>query len=155
MAEHEERIAVSNRKARHDYQILETLEAGIALKGTEVKSLRKGNGNLQDSYAMIKNGEVWLHGMHISPYEQGNINNHDPVRTRKLLLGKKEIRKLLTKVQEKGLALIPLALYFKGPYAKVQLAVAQGKKSYDKREAIKQREAKRDIAQRLKRSATS
>lgn len=155
MAEHEERIAVSNRKARHDYQILETLEAGIALKGTEVKSLRKGNGNLQDSYAMIKNGEVWLHGMHVSPYEQGNINNHDPRRTRKLLLNKKEIRKLLTKVQEKGLALIPLSLYFKGPYAKVQLAVAQGKKSYDKREAIKQREAKRDIAHRLKRSATS
>lgn len=155
MAEHEERIAVSNRKARHDYHILETLEAGIALKGTEVKSLRKGNGNLQDSYAMIKNGEVWLYGMHVSPYEQGNINNHDPVRTRKLLLGKKEIRKLLAKVQEKGLALIPLALYFKGPYAKIQLAVAQGKKSYDKREAIKQREAKRDIAQRLKRSATS
>lgn len=155
MAEHEERIAVSNRKARHDYHILETLEAGIALKGTEVKSLRKGNGNLQDSYAMIKNGEVWLHGMHVSPYEQGNINNHDPRRTRKLLLTKKEIRKLLTKVQEKGLALIPLALYFKGPYAKIQLAVAQGKKSYDKREAIKQREAKRDIAHRLKRSATS
>ncbi|MBI3579925.1 MAG: SsrA-binding protein SmpB [Ignavibacteriales bacterium] len=155
MAEHEERIAVSNRKARHDYHILETLEAGIALKGTEVKSLRKGNGNLQDSYAMIKNGEVWLHGMHVSPYEQGNINNHDPRRTRKLLLTKKEIRKLLTKVQEKGLALIPLAVYFKGPYAKIQLAVAQGKKSYDKREAIKQREAKRDIAHRLKRSATS
>ncbi|MBI3586671.1 MAG: SsrA-binding protein SmpB [Ignavibacteriales bacterium] len=155
MAEHEERIAVSNRKARHDYHILETLEAGIALKGTEVKSLRKGNGNLQDSYAMIKNGEVWLHGLHVSPYEQGNINNHDPRRIRKLLLNKKEIRKLLTKVQEKGLSLIPLALYFKGPYAKVQLAVAQGKKSYDKREAIKQREAKRDIAHRLKRSATS
>jgi len=152
MTEKEQRVAVSNRKARHDYFILDTVEAGLVLKGTEVKSLRSGNANLQDSHAVIKNGEVWLHGMHISPYERGSYLNHEPRRTRKLLLSKREIRRLLTRVQEKGLALVPLAIYFKGPYAKVELAVAQGKKSYDKREAIKQRDAKRDIAQRLRRS---
>lgn len=154
MAEQQQRVTVSNRKARHDYHILDTVEAGIVLTGTEVKSLRKGNANLQDSYATIKRGEVWLSGMHISPYEQGNIHNHDPIRTRKLLLQKKEIRKLISRVQEKGLTLVPLSVYFKGPYAKVELAIAQGKKSYDKREAIKQREAKREISQRLKRSYT-
>jgi SsrA-binding protein len=152
MIEKEQRVLVSNRKARHDYFILDTLEAGLVLKGTEVKSLRNGNANLQDSHAIVKNGEVWLEGMHISPYERGSYMNHDPRRTRKLLLSKREIRKLLTRVQEKGLTLIPLAIYFKGPYAKVELAVAQGKKSYDKREAIKQRDAKRDIAQRLRRT---
>jgi SsrA-binding protein len=152
MTEKEQRVVVSNRKARHDYFILDSLEAGLVLRGTEVKSLRAGNANLQDSYAQIKNGEVWLFGMHISPYERGSYMNHDPRRTRKLLLGKREIRKLLSRVQEKGLNLIPLGIYFKGPYAKVELGIAQGKKSYDKREAIKQRDAKRDIAQRLKRS---
>ncbi|MBI3004453.1 MAG: SsrA-binding protein SmpB [Ignavibacteriales bacterium] len=152
MAETEQRVTISNRKARHDYEILESFEAGIALKGTEVKSLRKGNANLQDGYAVIKNGEVWLLGMHISPYEQGSINNHDPRRTRKLLLQKKEIRKLLSKVPEKGLTLIPLSVYFKGPYAKVELAVCRGKKTYDKREAIAKRDAQRDISKRLKRS---
>jgi len=151
MTEKEQRVAVSNRKARHDYFILDTVEAGLMLKGTEVKSLRSGNANLQDSHAVIKNGEVWLLGMHISPYEHGSYLNHEPRRTRKLLLSKREIRRLLTKVQEKGLTLIPLSIYFKGPYAKVELAVAAGKKSYDKREAIKQRDAKRDIAQRLRR----
>ena len=150
MTEKEQRVAVSNRKARHDYFILDTVEAGLVLKGTEVKSLRSGNANLQDSHAVIKNGEVWLLGMHISPYERGSYLNHDPRRTRKLLLSKREIRRLLTRVQEKGLALVPLSIYFKGPYAKVELAIAQGKKSYDKREAIKQRDAKRDIAQRLR-----
>jgi SsrA-binding protein len=152
MTEKEQRVVVSNRKARHDYFILDSLEAGLVLRGTEVKSLRAGNANLQDSYAQIKNGEVWLLGMHISPYERGSYMNHDPRRIRKLLLGKREIRKLLSRVQEKGLNLIPLGIYFKGPYAKVELGIAQGKKSYDKREAIKQRDAKRDIAQRLKRS---
>jgi SsrA-binding protein len=151
MTEKEQRVVVSNRKARHDYFILDSLEAGIVLRGTEVKSLRAGNANLQDSYAHIKNGEVWLFGMHISPYEHGSYLNHDPRRPRKMLLGKREIRKLLSRVQEKGLSLIPLGIYFKGPYAKVELGIAQGKKSYDKREALKQREAKRDIAQRLKR----
>lgn len=152
MTEKEQRVAVSNRKARHDYFILDTVEAGLVLKGTEVKSLRSGNANLQDSHAVIKNGEVWLLGMHISPYERGSYLNHDPRRTRKLLLSKREIRRLLTRVQEKGLTLVPLSVYFKGPYAKVELAIAQGKKSYDKREAIKQRDAKRDIAQRLRRT---
>lgn len=150
MTEKEHRVAVSNRKARHDYFILDTVEAGLVLKGTEVKSLRNGNANLLDSHAVIKNGEVWLFGMHISPYDQGSYLNHDPRRTRKLLLSKREIRRLLTRVQEKGLTIIPLSIYFKGPYAKVELAIAQGKKSYDKREAIKQRDAKRDIAQRLR-----
>lgn len=152
MTENKQRVVVSNRKARHDYFILDSLEAGLVLRGTEVKSLRAGNANLQDSYAVIKEGEVWVLGMHISPYERGSYLNHDPRRTRKLLLGKREIRKLLARVQEKGLSIIPLSVYFKGPYAKVELGIAQGKKSYDKREALKQREAKRDIAQRLKRS---
>jgi SsrA-binding protein len=154
MAEKEQRVVVSNRKARHDYHILDTLEAGIVLLGTEVKSLRGGNANLQDSHATVKNGEIWLYGMHISPYEHGGISNHDPKRTRKLLVQKREIRRLLTRVQDKGLTLVPLSVYFKGPYAKIELAIAQGKRSYDKREAIKQREAKREIAARLKRSTT-
>lgn len=152
MAANEQRVTISNRKARHEYHVLETFEAGIALTGTEVKSIRKGNANLQDSYAILKSGEVWLVGMHVSPYEQGNIHNHDPKRTRKLLLHKKQIRKLIGTVQEKGLTLIPLSLYFKGPFAKVELAIARGKKAYDKREAISKREAERDISQRLKRS---
>jgi len=154
MVETEQRLIVSNRKARHEYQILEVFEAGIVLKGTEVKSLRKRNANLQDSYAIIKNGELWLLGLHISPYEQGNINNHDPVRTRKLLIQKKELRKLLSKIAEQGLTLVPLSMYFKGPYAKVELAVGRGKKSYDKREAIAKRDAQRNIARTLRRSYT-
>ena len=151
MAEAPQRISISNRKARHDYFIIETLEAGIILKGTEVKSLRQGNANLQDSYAELRSGEVWLEGMHINPYEHGNISNHDPRRKRKLLLQKKQIRKLVGGLKEKGLTLIPLSVYFKGPYAKVELAVARGKKSFDKRETIAKRESDRHIA-RLKRS---
>jgi SsrA-binding protein len=154
MAETDQWLIVSNRKARYDYQILEVLEAGIVLKGTEVKSLRKRNANLQDSYAIIKNGELWLLGLHINPYEQGNINNHDPVRTRKLLIQKKEMRKLFSKVSEQGLSLVPLSMYFKGPYAKVELAVARGKKSYDKREATAKRDAQRAISRTLRRSTT-
>ena len=153
MSEAPQRISISNRKARHEYFILEALEAGIVLTGTEVKSLRKGNANLQDSYAELRSGEVWLEGMHISPYEQGNINNHDPRRRRKLLLQKKQIRKLIVGMKEKGLTLIPLSVYFKGPYAKVELALARGKKSYDKRGAIAKRDAERDIA-RARRSRT-
>jgi len=152
MAENERRVSVSNRKARHDYHILDTFEAGISLKGTEVKSLRQGNANLQDSYAVLKNAEIWLLGMHISPYEKGNINNHDPVRPRRLLLHRKQIRKLVGNVREKGLTLIPLSVYFKGRYAKVELALAQGKKKYDKREAISRRDAERELRQRIKRS---
>ena len=146
MSETPQRITISNRKARHEYFIIEALEAGIVLTGTEVKSLRKGNANLQDSYAELRSGEVWLEGMHISPYEQGNINNHEPRRRRKLLLQRKQIRKLISGMKEKGLTLIPLSVYFKGPYAKVELALARGKKSYDKRDAIAKRDAERDIA---------
>jgi SsrA-binding protein len=152
MAEAPQRISISNRKARHDYFIIEAFEAGIVLTGTEVKSLRQGNANLQDSYAELRSGEVWLEGMHINPYEHGSIYNHEPRRKRKLLQ-KKQIRKLLGGLKEKGLTLIPLSVYFKGPYAKVELALARGKKSYDKREAIAKRESDRNIA-RLKRSRT-
>ncbi len=153
MAEAPQRILISNRKARHDYFIIEAFEAGIVLTGTEVKSLRQGNANLQDSYAELRSGEVWLEGMHINPYEHGSIYNHEPRRRRKLLLQKKQIRKLLGGLKEKGLTLVPLSVYFKGPYAKVELALARGKKSYDKREAIAKRESDRNIA-RLKRSRT-
>jgi len=153
MSEAPQRISISNRRARHEYSILEALEAGIVLTGTEVKSLRQGNANLQDSYAELRSGEVWLEGMHISPYEHGNINNHDPRRKRKLLLQKKQIRKLIGGLKEKGLTLVPLSVYFKGPYAKVELALARGKKSYDKRDAIAKRDAERDIA-RARRSKT-
>jgi SsrA-binding protein len=153
MSEAPQRISISNRKARHEYSILEALEAGIVLTGTEIKSLRQGNANLQDSYAELRSGEVWLEGMHISPYEHGNINNHDPRRKRKLLLQKKQIRKLIGGLKEKGLTLIPLSVYFKGPYAKVELALARGRKSYDKRDAIAKRDAERDIA-RARRSKT-
>ncbi len=151
MAEAPQRVTISNRKARHEYFIIEAMEAGIVLTGTEVKSLRKGNANLQDSYAELRNGEIWLEGMHISPYEQGNINNHEPRRKRKLLLQRKQIRKLIGGMKEKGLTMVALSVYFKGPYAKVELALARGKKSYDKREAIAKRDADRDIA-RLRRS---
>ena len=153
MAEASQRVTISNRKARHDYFIIETLEAGIVLTGTEIKSVRRGNANLQDSYADLRNGEVWLEGMHISPYEQGNINNHEPRRKRKILLHRKQIRKLISGIKENGITLVPLSVYFKGPYAKIELALARGKKSFDKREAIAKRDAERDIA-RAKRSRT-
>ncbi len=152
MAENEHRVVASNRKARHEYEVLETLEAGLVLTGTEVKSLRGRNANLLDAYALLKGGEVWLLGMHISPYSHGNISNHDPIRTRKLLLQKRQILKLKGRVAEKGLALIPLSVYFKGPFAKVELAIARGKKQYDKRETIKRRDAQREVQQRMKRS---
>jgi len=151
MAEEAQRITIQNRKARHEYFIVEALEAGIILTGTEIKSIRKGNANLQDSYAELRNGEVWLEGMHISPYEHGSIYNHEPTRKRKLLLQKKQIRKLFAALKEKGLTLIPLSVYFKGQYAKVELALAKGKKSYDKRETIAKRDAEREMA-RMKRS---
>ena len=140
-----ERSIVTNRKAFHEYFILDRIEAGIALRGTEVKSLRQGGANLQDGYATIRNGEVWLIGMHISPFEKGNINNHDPKRDRKLLLHKREIRKLLGTMNEKGLTIVPLKVYFKKNIVKVELGVAKGKKSYDKREAIARREIERHL----------
>lgn len=141
----EERIAISNRKARHDYEVLESFEVGIVLKGSEVKSLRLANANLQDSYAHVENGEVWLSGMYIGAYEQANIMNHEPRRERKLLLHRKEIRKIIGKTAEKGLTLVPLKVYFRDGRAKIQLAVCKGKRSYDKRAAIAKRETEREM----------
>ncbi len=149
--ERSERLVTTNRKARHDYSILETYEAGLVLTGTEVKSLRQGRANLTDGYATIKNGEVWLLGMHISPYAQGSYSNVDAVRKRKLLLHKKEIRKLIAKTQQKGFTLVPLKVYFKNNVAKLEFAVAQGKRSYDKRHDIAERETERDIRRKYAR----
>lgn len=145
-----QRVIITNRKARHEYHIDEVYEAGIALKGTEVKSLRLGNANLQDSYAFVRAGEVFLEGMHISPYEFGNQFNHEPKRERKLLLNKREIRKLIGKTKEKGFTLVPLSVYFKNGRAKIELALARGKKSYDKRKTIAERDAKREQERELR-----
>lgn len=138
-----------NRKARHDYHIVDTIEAGIALVGTEVKALREGSCNLQDSHAFFQMGnnisELWVSGMHISPYSHGNIENHVPTRLRKLLLHKNQLVKLFHRVQEKGITLVPLSLYFLGPYVKVEIGIAQGKKKYDKRQDIKERDIKRRL----------
>jgi len=134
-----------NKKAYHDYFIEETYEAGIVLQGTEIKSIRAGRVNLKDSFARVQKGEVFLHNMHISPYEQGNRFNHDPLRTRKLLLHRKEINKLIGETKEQGYALVPLKLYLKNGYAKILLGLARGKKKYDKREELKKKEAKREI----------
>ncbi|MBR6014220.1 MAG: SsrA-binding protein SmpB [Selenomonadaceae bacterium] len=144
------KIACENRKARHDYFIHETFEAGIELKGTEVKSLRVGKANLKDSYAVIKDGEIFVEHMHVSPYEQGNIFNHDPLRKRKLLMHKKEIIKLFSKTREKGFTLIPLKIYFKNGRAKMELALASGKHNYDKRASLAEKSAKRDIERAMK-----
>lgn len=146
----QEKNITVNRKARHEYSILQTFEAGIVLQGTEVKALRQGKANLVDSYANLDKGEVWLMSANISAYEQGNINNHEPTRPRKLLLNKSEIRRLIGKVKEKGLTLIPLRLYFKNGKVKVELAIAKGKKVYDKREAIAKRDFQRDQERRFK-----
>ena len=143
-------IEINNRKAKYDYEILETIEAGIVLKGTEIKSIRNGKANLKDSYATIKKGEALLLNMHISPYEKGNIFNHEEIRTRKLLLHKKEILKLNDKIHMEGFTLVPIKLYFKGSKAKILLGLAKGKKSYDKREVIKKRDIERDIKSRMK-----
>jgi SsrA-binding protein len=141
---HKKMIAV-NKKARHDYFIEDEYESGLVLTGTEVKSLRMGKANLKDSYARIKNGEVYVHQMHISPYPFAYYNNHDPLRVRKLLLHKWEIRKLYGKVNEKGHSLIPLKLYFKGGKVKLSLALAKGKRKHDKREDIRRRDQKREL----------
>ena len=141
------KVVVRNRKARHDYHIVDTFEAGIELQGTEVKSVRNGKVQLADSYAVIENGQVWLRNMHISPYEQAGHVEQDPVRTRRLLLHRKEIRKLWGKTQQQGLTLIPLSVYFKGPHAKIELALATGRKKYDKREAIAKADAERRMKQ--------
>jgi SsrA-binding protein len=141
-----DKVIATNRKAYHDYEILETHEAGIVLRGTEVKSLRESQVNFKDCYAAVDNGEAWLIGCYISPYHHGTDANHDPERRRKLLLHKKEIQRLLGKVAERGLTMIPLRLYFKGGRAKCELGLARGKKLHDKRASIREREAKREMA---------
>jgi SsrA-binding protein len=149
--ERTEKAVATNRKAFFDYAIEEKLEAGIVLKGTEVKSIRDGKINLKDSYASVDHGEVVLHNCHISPYSHGNLMNHDPVRPRKLLLHRKEINKLLGKTQQKGLTLVPLRIYFNPRgQAKVEIALAKGKKQYDRREATKEREAGREVERAMK-----
>jgi SsrA-binding protein len=144
------KIVTENRKARHDYFIEESFEAGIKLTGTEVKSLRASRVNLKDSFARIENGEIVLHQMHISPYDQGNRFNHDPLRTRKLLLHRSEINKLSGKIMQQGLTLVPLKVYFTHGLAKVELALGKGKKQYDKRDDIAAKDAKREIDRHLK-----
>lgn len=143
-------MEINNKKALYDYEIHDTFEAGIVLTGTEIKSIRNGKANLRDSYATIKNGEAILLNMHISPYEEGNIFNHEETRTRKLLLHKKEITKLNDKIRLEGFTLVPMKLYFKKNLAKLCLGLARGKKSYDKREAIKERDIKREIEKKYK-----
>jgi SsrA-binding protein len=147
------KVIASNRKARHDYAILDTFEAGIVLQGTEVKSLREGRASLVDAFATVDDGEVWLRNVHIPEYVQGTWTNHAPRRTRKLLLHKKEILRLIGKSKESGLSLVPLALYFKDGKVKVELALAKGKKSYDKRQDLAKRDAQREMARAAGRAA--
>ncbi len=144
------KIVCQNKKAFVDYFIDETIEAGVVLTGTEVKSLREGKANLKDSYVIIKDNEAWLLNCHISHYSHGNIFNHDPLRTRKLLLHRKEIERIRGKIQQQGYTLIPLKLYFKGPHVKVEIALARGRKKYEKRDIIKKKEAQREIERALK-----
>jgi SsrA-binding protein len=145
------KLICSNKKARHNYEIIETMEAGIALTGTEVKSLRAGKASLNESYARITDGEVFLLQFHISPYTHGSAFNHDPLRPRKLLLHKREIRKLIGKTAEKGFSLVPLKAYFKAGRAKIELALARGKRLYDKREELKKQAMKRDVEREFRR----
>ena len=144
------KILAQNKKAYHDYFIEEKYECGIELVGTEVKSLRLGQANIKDSYASIDNGEVWLKGMHISPYEKGNIFNRDPLRERKLLMHKFEIRKLIGKIKEQGYSLVPTSVYLKGQRIKIELGLARGKKNYDKRQTIAANSAKREMERKMK-----
>ena len=139
-----------NKRARFDYEIVEQWEAGIILQGTEVKSLRAGRATINDAYGIVKDGEVWLINMHVQPYEQGNMFNHEPTRTRKLLLHGREIRRLIGAVERQGLTLVALELYFKGSHAKVRLGLGKGKKIHDKRETIRAREQMREVARALK-----
>ena len=145
-----DKIVAQNRKARHEYHVLETWEAGIALQGTEVKSLREGKANMQDAFASFMRGELWLHNLHISPYEQGNRFNHDPLRARKLLLHRSELRKMVGQVEQKGLTLVPLDIHFTGGLAKVNLALVRGKKLHDKRDTLRERAVERDMERGFK-----
>jgi len=149
MVKESSKVIATNRKARHEYSIEETIETGIVLTGTEVKSIRQGKMNLKDSYAMVENGEIFINNMHISPYEQGNIYNTDPLRKRKLLLHKREIRKLIGYITQKGYSLIPLSAYLKNGKVKLELSVAKGKKLYDKRQDIAKKEADRRIQRHM------
>lgn len=144
-----QKIIAKNPTAKHNYTITDTIEAGIVLSGTEIKSLRSGKVNIKDSYASIQNGEVFIHSMHISPYEQGNIFNKDPLRDRKLLLNKNEIRKLVGLIKQQGYTLVPISLYFKGSFVKVELGIGKGKKLYDKREDLKKKDQERYIQQHM------
>ena len=152
MAKEQGKLIANNKKAYHDFFILDTYEAGIALHGTEVKSLRMGKCSIKESFIRIENGEVFIYGMHVSPYEKGNIFNKDPLRVKKLLLHKAEINKLLGKIKEKGMSVVPLKVYFKGSLVKVEIGLAKGKKLYDKRDDIakkdQQREAQREFKER-------
>ena len=150
MAKSNGKLIANNKKAYHDYFILDTYETGISLAGTEVKSLRMGKCSIKESFVRIENGEVFIYGMHISPYEKGNIFNKDPMRVRKLLLHKCEIMKLNGKIAEKGYTLMPLQVYFKGSLVKVEIGLARGKKNYDKRAAASQRDAKREMDRAIK-----
>ncbi|RXT04052.1 SsrA-binding protein SmpB [Ammoniphilus sp. CFH 90114] len=145
-----EKLIAQNKKAFHDYHIEDKYEAGVVLTGTEIKSVRQGKVNMRDSFAQIRKGEVTLHNMHISPYEQGNRYNHEPLRTRKLLLHREEINKLIGLIKEKGYTLVPLKIYLKNGLAKVQIATAKGKKEYDKREDLKKKDAQREMAKAIK-----
>lgn len=144
------KIVAQNKRARHDYFVLETWEAGIELKGTEVKSIRLGQCNLKDCYGTVKDGELWVYGMHISPYEKGNIFNKDPRRPRRLLMHKREIMRLFGRIKQDGYSLIPLSVYFKGPRVKLEIGLAKGKKLYDKRESAAKRDAKREMDRVMK-----
>ena len=143
------KIIAKNPTARHNYTIEDTIEAGIVLSGTEVKSIKNGKVNIKDTYANIKDGEVFIYGMHVSPYEHGNIFNKDPLRTRKLLLNKREINKLIGLIKQKGYSLVPISLYFSGNFLKIELGIGKGKKLYDKREEIAKKDAQRRIAQHM------
>lgn len=144
------KLIANNKKAYHDYFILDTYETGIALAGTEVKSLRMGKCSIKESFIRIENGEVWIYGMHISPYEKGNIFNKDPLRPRKLLLHKQEIHKMAGKMKEKGIAVVPLKVYFKGSLVKVEIGLAKGKKLYDKRQDIAKKDQQREASREFK-----
>jgi SsrA-binding protein len=146
------KVVVRNKKARHEFEILDTYEAGLVLRGPEVKSVRDGKASLAEAFARIDNGEVWIHGMHITPYDPAGRWNQDPVRPRKLLLRNDEIRRLIGAIQEKGLALVPLELYFRRGYAKVALALARGKKLHDKRETLKKRTHEREMRREMRRT---
>lgn len=143
------KVVATNRKARHDYLIEDTMEAGLILTGSEIKSIRGGRVNLRDSYATVRNNELWLVNAHIAPYKQASYQNHEPRRDRKLLLHRREINRLIGKLQEKGLTLVPLQIYLKNSWAKVQLGLARGKKSYDKRQTLREREDRRKIERAL------